>query len=177
MGWMGWLFDPARSTEVGAYSLLLSILGTLLTLFGLYATYRQAAKAKQSAKDAEAAVRDFKFKADRYDAHRDLSQATYALEMTKRHLNNDAWRDAADTYEDVRRAIIRMQHAVTDIGPSDKAALTKMTGHMASFCNAVEAAAANKAEYPDKFKVLATIRRNYEVIVSVQRSLKDGAQL
>ena len=97
---MYWLFDPQRSAEVGAYGFLLSVFGTVLTLVGLWATYRQAAKAKSSAKEAEAAVKEFKFRADRYDAHRDLSQATYALEMTKRHLNNDAWRDAAETYED-----------------------------------------------------------------------------
>jgi len=173
---MYWLFDSARSAEVSGYGLLLSIIGTLLTLIGLYATYRQAAKAKASAKDAESAVRDFKFRADRYDAHRDLSQATYALEMTKRHLNNDAWRDAADTYEDARQAIIRMHHAAPDLVPAEKSALTKMTGHMASFCNAVETALAGKGAYPDKFKVSATIRRNYEVIVSVQRSLQHGAQ-
>lgn len=173
---MSWLFDSANSADVGAYSFLLSVLGTLLTLAGLYATYRQAAKAKKSASDAETAVREFKFRAGRYDAHGDLSQAAYALQMTKRHLNNDAWRDAADTYEDARQAIIRMQHATPDLEGPNKTALTRMTGHMASFCNAVEAAAAGKADYPDKFKVLATIRRNYEVIVGVQRSLEDGAQ-
>ena len=174
---MKWVFDPAHAVEVGGYGLLLSVLGTLLTLIGLYATYRQAKKAKKSATDAEAAVREFKFRADRYDAHRDLSQATYALEMTKRHLNNDAWRDAGDTYEDARQAIIRMQHAVPDLDLSKKASLTKITGHMANFCNAVDTAVAGKGVYPDKLKVLSTIRKNYEVIVIVQRSLEHGASI
>lgn len=173
---MAWIFDPAHSVQVGASSLLISLFGTILTLIGLYATYRQAAKAKASAKDAQSAVREFKFRADRYDAHRDLSQATYALEMTKRHLNNEAWLDAAETYEDARQAIIRMQHAVPELAQADRSALGRMATHMANFCNTVETALADKGDYPDKFKVLATIRRNYEVIVSVQRSLQDGAQ-
>jgi hypothetical protein len=174
---MHWLVDPAHSAEVSGYSLLLGVVATVLTLLGLFATYRQAVQAKRSARDAETAVKECRFRASQYDAYRDLSQASYALEMTKRHLNNNGWRDASETYEDARQAIIRMQHAVEQLAPTDAAALSKMTGHMANFCNAVDAALSGKGNYPDKFKVLATIRRNYEVIVSVQRSLQDGAQL
>ena len=171
---MDWLFDPAHAVEVAAYGFLLAVFGSLVTLMGRGATYWQARDAKRSAKDAQKAVQEFKFRSDRYYAFRDLSQASYALEMTKRHLNNDAWRDAAESYDDARQAIIRMQLAAPEIMPGDGKSLSRMTSHMASFCNAVDAALADKGDFPDKFKVMATMRRNYETIVTLQRSLQEG---
>jgi hypothetical protein len=170
---VSWIFDPAQSAAVGGYGLILSFVGTLLTLFGLYATYRQARTARRSAEDAEAAVKDFRFRSDRYDSFRDLSQASYALEMTKRHLNNDAWRDASESYEDARRAIIRVRLSAPDLPDQSRKSLGQIASHMAAFCDAVDRAVADKGDYPDTFKVLATIRKNYETIAVIQRSLKE----
>lgn len=170
---MSWVTDPANSALLGGWSFILAVGGTFLTLIGLWATFYQAREARRSARDAEQAVSDFKFRADRYDAFRDLSQASYAFEMTKRHLNNDAWRDAAESYEDARQAIIRMQLAAPEVAEAEAKRLKGMTTHMANFCDAVELGDSGKGVYPDKLKVLATIRRNYATIVTMQRALQE----
>jgi hypothetical protein len=95
-----WLFAPTNSPQVGGVGLLLSVFGTILTLLGLYVTYRQAKKAKTTAQAAATAVAKFKFRADHYDAYRDLNHAAYAMETTRRHLDNDAWKDAVESYDD-----------------------------------------------------------------------------
>lgn len=168
------LFDPAYSAQLGGWSFLLGIIGTILTLFGLYLTYRQARTARRAAIAAGDAVREFRFRSDRYDAFRDLSQASYALDMTRRHLNNDAWRDAAESYEDARRAIIRVQTSTTDLSDGESRRLSKICSHLTSFCDKVDAALAGKVEYPDQAKVMNAIRRHHETLAALQRSLQEG---
>jgi hypothetical protein len=168
-----WLFSPAYAAQVGGISFLLGALGTVLTLWGLFLTYRQAKRARTEAAAATQAVSDFRFRLDHYDASRDLAQAAYAMEITRRHLNNDAWKDAVDSYEEARRAIIRVGLTSVELPDEHRRRLGLVASHMQTFCNAVDAARAGKGVFPDKTKVFTTIRRHYGAIVSLQRHLEE----
>lgn len=171
---MDWLFIPENAPAVGAISLLLSVLGTVLTLIGLYITFRQARKAASSAEVATSAVRDFKFRVSHQDASRDISEASYALDTTRRHLSNTAWRDAVDSYEDARRAFIRMLMVLPNLPEEVKSRITSSVDQMAKFCDKVDAALSNKGPYPDPSKAKIVIRRNYELLASVQKVLEES---
>lgn len=154
--------------------LLLSILGTILTLIGLYLTYRKARLAASAADAATGAVASFKFRSLQHDTSRDVSEAAYALDTTRRHLNNSAWRDAIDSYEDARRAIVRMRMATTVIPEELRESLRKSSEQIRKFCEKVDAALADKGDFPDSEKAKAVIRKNYELLTSVQQMLHEG---
>ncbi|HEU0099427.1 MAG TPA: hypothetical protein VFQ67_11715 [Allosphingosinicella sp.] len=170
----GWFLDPINGPEVAYIGFWLNVAGLVCTLIAFYLTYLQARKAATSAERARHAVEQFKFRTTLHDAARDLSEAAYALDITRRHLNNGSWRDAVDSYEDGRRAIIRVDIALPDLPQDRRDALTKMSDQMRLFCEKVDAAAAGKGQYPDQVKALAVIRKNYELLASLQRHLDEG---
>jgi hypothetical protein len=124
-----WLLDPVNAPLLTLISFLIGALGTAATLYGLYLTFLQAKKAVSAADQATDAVEKFKFQVNRHDASRDISQATYALDVTGRHLDNSAWRDVVDSYEDARRAIIRLDIAKLNLSDEQREALKKMAAH------------------------------------------------
>ncbi|NTS63638.1 hypothetical protein HRV97_00515 [Sphingomonas sp. HHU CXW] len=171
---MPWLFDPANSAAVGAYGLILGIIGLPLTLWGLYITFKQARLATTSADLAINAVKEFKARVSEQDTSRDISEALYALDITKRHIGNNAWRDALDSYEDARRAFIRINLANVPLANQSRIDLQKAINQMNAFCDKVEAALSGKSDYPETVKVSAIIRRNYELLLTVQNGLTEG---
>ena len=170
--WLSWLFDAQQSAVVGGVSLVLSAIGLILTLLGLYFTYRQASLARSAAEDADRAVENFRFRAAQYDSFRDLSEAAYALEVAKRHLTNDAWTDAGDSYEDARRALVRVRNNEHSLDAEAANLIDTMTSQMANFCSSVDRAKAGKRSFPDKSKCLQAIRKNYDRLTIVRHSVQ-----
>lgn len=168
-----WIFRPENSSLVGGASFVLTSVGILLTLIGVYATYRQASRARSAAEAADNAVRDFRFRAASYDGYRDVSEAAYALEVTRRHLNNDAWSDASDSYEDARRALVRIRNNLPSLDDEGSSMVDLMTDQMANFCKAVDRALSGKRSFPDKAKCLEAIRINYDRIVIIRHSISE----
>lgn len=171
---MSWIYSPAVSSITGLAGLALSLVGFPLTVIGLRLTYLQARRAETAADASIRAVREFKDQVDRQAAARDVSQAMYAIDVTRRHLRNDAWNDAADSYEDARRALVRLQQHDGYVREDQKERFTAMLDHMAAFCDAVDASPTGKSKLPDKGKVFSAIRENYQILVSVRNSLERG---
>jgi hypothetical protein len=162
-----WLLDPSHGPTVALISLSVGVVGIVLTLGGLYFTFRQAKKAAD-------AVRDFRLRVSRQDASRDMSEAAYALDTTRRHLNNGAWKDAVDSYEDARRAFIRIDVAAITMPEEHREAIRRSADQMGRFCNKVDTALSNKGSYPDTAKAKAVIRKNYELLAVIQRVLEES---
>jgi hypothetical protein len=169
-----WLFGVSNSAVVGAWSFLIGIAGFALTLAGLYLTYRQASQARTAAEAADDAVERFRFRASQYESFRDTSEAAYALDVTKRHLNNGAWTDAGQSYEDARRALVRVKNNASGLDAEAHQLLDTMIGQMVSFCNAVDGGLSGKKQLPDKSKALAAIRTNHDRLVIVQHTIHKG---
>lgn len=177
---MGGLFDPANSGPVGGVSFLITIAGFALTALGLRLTYVQAREAKRAADSAETsadtateAVTSFRFKLDHYSAYRDISDAEFAMEACKRHLQGEpAWSDASESYEIARRALIRSLQLKDELPQEVAEGLRKISDHIRSFCNRIDAAKAGKQSYPDAAKVTSAIRNNYEILASAKAFLE-----
>jgi hypothetical protein len=170
----GDLFLSSNAVTVGAWSFVVGLTGLCLTLAGLYLTYREATRARTAAEAADRAVDRFRFRASQYESYRDASEAAYALDVTKRHLNNDAWTDAGQSYEDARRALVRIRNNAENLDDDTLALLNTMIDQMVSFCNAVDSGLAGKRKLPEKPKALAAIRNNHDRIVIVQHMIQKG---
>ncbi len=168
-----WLLNPGNATNVAAISFIVGGVGTLLTLIGLFFTFIQARRAASAASLVRTAVNDFRFRLSHHDAARDASEALYALDVTRRHLNNDAWRDAVDSYEDARRAILRIIMSLPTLDANIILDLHRTASQMRLFCNKVDAALGQKSEYPDVAKSKAVIRKNYDSVAAVQRLINE----
>ncbi|WP_342249341.1 hypothetical protein [Sphingomonas sp. OTU376] len=170
-----WLISPAGSASLGLVGLALGILGFGLTVWGLRLTYLQAKDAKRSADQATTAadaakdaVQSFRFKLDRYSAYRDISEAEFAMDACKRHLEAESWRHASDSYDLARKAMIRVQHASLGLSEGMMDQIRQISEHTTSFCNKVDAALAGKGAFPNAVKVASTIRSNYETLSAIK---------
>jgi DNA-binding MurR/RpiR family transcriptional regulator len=171
---MDWLSSSSVTATIGLISLVLSLVGFPLTVIGLRLTYLQAQRAETAAEASSRAVREFKDQVDRQAASRDVSQAMYAIDVTRQHLRNDAWNDAATSYEDARRALVRLQEQRGYVQENQRERFAAMLDHMSAFCDAVDAYPTGKSKLPDKSKVFSAIRENYQILVSVRNALERG---
>lgn len=180
-GFNSWFLDPHNAPKVAYLGLWMGLIALAATISGLYLTYRQARAAKENseaattaAEAARGAVENFKFRVAQYDISRDLSEAQYALDTTRRHLTKGAWSDAGDSYEDARRAVIRIDLSCEGLSEKDREQLQKAARQMADFCKKIDAASAQKGDYPDETKALAVIRKNYELLAGIQKRILEA---
>lgn len=178
-----WLTSSAGSAVLGISGLLVGLFGFGLTAWGLRLTYLQAKEAKKSADAATtaadaaaAAVTAFKFKLDRYSAYRDVSEAEFAMDSCRRHLETESWKNASESYEIARKALIRLQHASLEIADETRDQLRQISEHIRSFCNKVDAALVGKGAYPNSAKVIAAIRSDYETLSAIKVKIEEGIQ-
>lgn len=165
------LFSATNSGVVGGLSLVVSVVGLILTLLGLWLTYRQAEAAATSADASIRAVEDFKFRLGQYNAARDLTEALYAIDSTRSHLNNEMWKDASISYEDARRALIRLS-GVEEIRPLVNDRFETILSNMGGLCDQINAAVSGKAKLPNKSKSLTVMRENYDYILTIRTALE-----
>lgn len=171
---LNWLLEPNNSAAVGAISFVIGVFGTTLTLFGLFFTFREAKRAGSAADQAQAAVENFKFRVTQHDAGRDVAEASYALEITRRHLNNCSWNDASDSYEDARRAIIRITMSVQTLAGSHRDDLKRMSDQIRRLCDKIDSAQAGKGSFPDIAKAKTVIRSNYETLAVIKKHIEEA---
>lgn len=173
------LFSASAAPAVGVVSLTLGVLGFSLTAWGLRLTFlqakharSQAASAQRSSQAAVEAVTAFRFRIDRYSAYRDISEAEFAMETCKRHLEIPAWKHASDSYEMARKAIIRVSQASIELDAALSDQLKGVSDHMGAFCDKVDAALAGKGSYPNVAKVTSAVRQNYAVLSAVKLAIQ-----
>lgn len=171
---LNWLIDANNSSVVGAISFVIGTVGTIFTILGLVFTFREAKRAVSAAAQAQAAVESFKFRVTQHDAGRDAAEASYALEITRRHLNNGSWIDASYSYEDARRAIIRITMSVQTLADSHRDDLRKMSEQIRKFCDKIDSAQAGTCSFPDIAKAKTVIRRYYETLEVIKKHIEEA---
>lgn len=171
-----WLVAPANALTVSAIGLILGAVGFAITLGGFFLALRRIHKLETAAEAAQAAVEGFKLRVIQYDAANDAAEARYALQSTKRHLNNDGWRDVSDTYEDARRALARLLPSI--IAQSDKlgSEVELVIIQIDKHCSNVERAVNDPSKkMPDKATLHGSLRRQLDVVHRVQQYLEQRA--
>jgi hypothetical protein len=161
-------------------SLIVTLLGFALTAWALRLTYDQARQAKLSAESAEnaadaaaLAVRDVRFKLDRYSAYRDLSEAEFAMNACKQHLQGEpSWSNASDNYDIARRALIRVAQIPNAVPDAVRSDIRMIIEHISMFCDQVDAARYSKSRYPNPTTVSSAIRKNYETLAAAKAAIE-----
>ncbi len=156
-----------------ALSLALGVIGLFLTLLGLFLTYMQAKRAATSSKAAQSAVSEFRSRVAVQDAAKDLTTAMLAIDTTSKHLANDAWKDALESYELARRSLIDISLGPHKLNDNERGHLSTLAEEIGSFCNKVNKAAEGNGKYPVKFKAQDTMRKYYDQLAKIKRSLHE----
>lgn len=172
---MQWLLAPDQAPLVGVVALFITIGGFCVTVWALWKTYKQAEEAELAADAAKVAVGALQFRIDGYSAFRDVNEAMLNIDGCKKHLRNEAWRDASDVYEAAHRAVVRLTLCDIDFGRKLSADLVKLATHTKAFCDQVDAALVGKGELPDRAKVYSAIRDNYKILSAASSFLEKRA--
>lgn len=167
-----WATSEAGAPILGAISFLVTVVGLIVTFWGIRLTYVQAQMAKIAAQSSNEAIEAFKIKVDRYSVYRDIGEALLAIDNTKRHLVNEAWSDAGQSYEIALRAIVRVQQSSIELDSKLSNEIQLVANNLKRFCDRVDAAVAGKGTYPDRGKVMSVMRDHHETLTAVKSAIE-----
>lgn len=170
-----WPFDPSNSDVVAGLGFWLAILGLLLTLIGFAVTLVQLAKAKTAAEAVRQEVERIQNSMWRYDAGQEVSRAEYALTVTRKHLSNSAWSDGADSYSDVRRALLSLKGNSRDLDDALLRSIDKASIYIDRFCERVDKGDMNNLAMDDFAKLRTVVRQHDQLIADVKIQIQKGA--
>jgi hypothetical protein len=159
---------------ISAWGFVLGVIGFVITLAGFAIALRKLQKLESTTRAAQQAVESFKLRVVQYDAAYDAGEARYALQSSRRHLNNDGWRDVAESYEDARRSMLRLlpillndQH---NLGPE----VERMVDQIDKQCIIVERWLGDPSKpKPNKANINGSLRRHLDIIQRVLHHLEQ----
>lgn len=166
-----WPFMQENSLASAGWNFWVSIVSLALTVIGFWITFQQLRKTKTAATAAQLAATNVKNRLAEYDATHDVAEARYALGVSMDHVNNDAWENAVKSYEDVRRAILRLRAFIPDDDTETIAHADTMIKKIGRFCKVVELALDSNGSMPSKANVKSSMRKDFESIMKFERLL------
>ncbi|WP_157092731.1 MULTISPECIES: hypothetical protein [Sphingomonas] len=173
MTFFTWPFDPTNDAAVAGVSYWLTIVGFALTIFGLGLTWRQLIKTQTATAAVEDELRRVQLAIATYDAAHEIAKAIAALDATRRHLRNRAWRDVADGYEVFRRSILTTASLFTfDQETLENVELANK--YISRLCERIEDGVQNKSLDVDPAKTITMIRQHDELAGRINIILQKG---
>lgn len=169
-----WMADPSRVNSVSAWGFIITFFGLLITIVGLYLTYIQARNAKISAEKLKIEIERFNDKRNISDALGWLGEARAAMDNAGLLIVALQWRDACSVYDEARKHIQKTRVSCHGLSSISNRKLKLISEHLSAFANQVDAARADKGEYPDISATRASIRRNTDDLVHVIKELGEG---
>lgn len=177
MGWaenlINWAFLPDSALDVAGWGFWFGLLGLLLSLVGFAITFRQLAKTKDASEAARVAVERIRNSLAVFDGANEASRASYALGTTLTHVRNGMWRDAADSYADVRRSLMRLR-SIEYVALSHQPDIDEAMNFIARLCDRIEAQKSKGSFSIDVAKTCSIIRDHDELLVHIQESIKKA---
>lgn len=169
------IFEPSNSAAVGAWGLILGILGIVLTLIGFGISIVQIMKAKSAAESAADAVGDVQVRVSRYDAAVDLAEAKASLQNARHYANLDAWPQFVASYEIASEALgrVALQATVTEVKVSDS--IKKARSRIARVCNVIEKYLEGAGPLPKKSDLNKAIRGDMAIVQEAEQKKWKGA--
>jgi hypothetical protein len=169
-----WLIDPKNAQTLTAWGFVIGVAGFAITLAGFALAYWRLSKLETASGAATTAVQNFKLRVTQYDAANDAAEARYAILSARRHLDNDAWRDVVESYEDARRAMLRIGPGALGDDPAILEEIRKMNVHIDKLCTIIDRATNDPQKaYPDKTTTLKSIRKHQDTIYRVNQVLQQ----
>ena len=170
---LDWLADPANSGALTAWSFLLTVGGFALTLAGLIATYIQAKSARTKAEEVEIEISSFALRSNKSEAIGLLGEAKTAMEYAGPLAASNEWKEASLAYDQARKALQRARVLNAGIQPKADRELKLVCQHLSDCSDMIDAALAEKGDYPEPHAIKSAVRRNTETLSRVQRQLQE----
>ncbi|WP_132740355.1 hypothetical protein [Sphingomonas sp. PP-F2F-A104-K0414] len=172
---MQFLFDPGNAAAVGAWGLILGILGIVLTLVGFIISIRQIRQAKSVAQSAADAVSAVQIRVSRYDAAVDLAEAKSSLQNARHYANLDAWPQFVTCYEITSEALGRV--ALQAMFTEGKVAedIKKSRSRISKICNLIEKFLEGAGPVPKKSDINKAIRGEMTIVQEAEQKNWKGA--
>jgi hypothetical protein len=172
-----WITNPTNDVLLEPLGYWLGVLGFVITLGGFWIGYVKLKKIQAAADAAKMAVDSFKIKLVHYEALNDATEAGTSVRSIQRHVRNDGWKDAGETYEIVRSAIGRI---CTVLDPElDLVILSDvvtMNQQISALCSTIETSIYGATKpFPDKPKTLKMIRAHSDLLIKLERILRERA--
>lgn len=165
------IFDPQSSSIVGAWSLIVSIAGLILSLVGFGFTIWQLYKTQNSAKAASQAVQDLTKRTSLYDIVLELERSLTAVESANRSCRNETWSDVYG-YCETARGSIHNAIISRDIAQGSRATeLDDIHMSLSNVMTHITRAEAGKRSFPEKAKLSELLIANCEKIRSAQKAI------
>jgi len=169
-----WLFDPANSVRVGAWGLILGILGTILTVVGFALTGWQLWRTANATRAAAIAVANIKSRVAAYDAIFEISRATSAMKEIERHLKVHNWPEAVDSYTEFRHALVRLIELPSQITDDFRESLKNIHAIASAFSDRLELSISKGKMPGDVSRSISENRRYVEILARIS-ILLEGA--
>jgi hypothetical protein len=169
------IFDPTNSAAVGAWGLILGIIGILLTLVGFAVSIVQIRQAKSAAEAAAEAAGRVQVRVSRYDAAVDLAEAKTSLQNARHYANLDAWPQFVASYEIASEALGRVALQVTVTEERVAENLRRSRSRIAKSCNSIEKYLEGAGPAPAKSEVNKAIRSEMAVVQEAEQKNWKGA--
>lgn len=169
------IFDPGNSAAVGAWGLILGLVGLLLTFTGFAISIWQIRQAKTAADIATEAVAAVQIRVSRYDAAVDLAEAKASLQNARHYANLDAWPQFVLSYETASEALgrVALQAAVTDAVTTES--IRKAKSRIAKTCHAIEKHLEGAGPPPTKSDLNKALRAEMNIVQEAEQSNWKGA--
>lgn len=172
--WLGWPYQSASALDVQGLGFWLNVAGLMLTIAGFVVTFVQLRKTMSAAEAAQAEAKRIEGSLKRYDAAQDVSQAQYALRTARKHFGNKAWDDGAESYEDVRRALLSLKLNVSGIDPETVKQIEKAALYIAKLCERVDRGELSASVPAEVAKAKSLIRQHEQLVTEIGAKVQNG---
>lgn len=172
--WWNWAFNPSHAADVAGWGFWLGALGLLLTVVGFAVTLRQLAKTKSAAEAAKSEVDRIQSSMKQYDSAHEVSRASYALGVARKHFKNEAWDDGADSYSDVRNSLISLKANIDDLDIDTIRSIDKSTLYVDKICERVDRGDFVNTGRDDVAKIISVMRQHDQLITSIKIHIQKG---
>jgi hypothetical protein len=166
-----WPFDPNNVQEATGFGFWFGLISVLVGFIGFGLTLRQLRKTKNASEAAQLEVQRIRSSLGAYDGVQEASRAAYALSMTLTLVRNQMWKEAGDTYTDVRQSLMRIK-TLDKISEAQKYQIDEAVKYIASLCRRVDSQISKGKVNIDLAKTCSVLRQHGELVSDIQDSMR-----
>lgn len=172
---MHWLLNPANSPAVALVGLGLTVLSLVVTVIGFVVAIYQIRRTQTATAAAAKAVGDLRSRVASFDATVEISRAAEALRETQRHLKNDQWASAVESYQAVKDAMVRLVALSDKIEMNERGQIAPMLADISELCNKIESGLERDNINVSKSRILRKAREHGVLISTIGIQIQRAA--
>lgn len=171
------LFQPDWSVTVGAISLIIGLVGLLISVGGFALTIRQIAQAKSKADVVKDAVLRLEKRASLYDVTKELERASTAIQSAAKFARREYWEETYEHCESARTSIHNCIISQNSFSYEDFGAIEQCHEYISGLMSHLSRAKAGKRKPPDPANTCENLNSRVESLKAAQRAFATDIKL